>query len=179
MLLNPSGSERRCNQGGSMTRTTPPTPVDADQADADADQADVDSQLAPPAEPGLLAAALAAGAVSLYRVRRSGTLRHLTYLAPGSEAREVAEWYAYRLDEGVTIKGLAAEAGTRPLTVRRALWALDLAEAVEDGDLDGLCDEYDPDESHQFILQVSDFDYPYGETPLTDPENVGGYEVAE
>ena len=50
---------------------------------------------------------------------------------------------------------------------------------MEDGDLDGLWDEYDPDETRQFILQVSDHDYPYGETPLTDPTNVGGHVVDE
>lgn len=149
-------------------------PTVTDHEPVDADQADEQPPHAPGAESGVLAAAVAAGTVALYRVRRTGTLRRLAYLAPGTTARQEADWYAMRLDEGATIKDLAAEAGVRPLTVRRALWALDLAESVEDGDLDDLWDAHDPDETHQFILQVSDHDYPYGETPLTDPTNVGG-----
>jgi hypothetical protein len=161
-----------------MTSTTNPAPVDADQADADAPVAP--EAEASPASPSTsaLAALLADGSVALYRVRGNGSLRRLTYLAFGTEGREVANWYAHRLDEGATIKEVATEAGVRPLTVRRALWALDLTEAIEDGDLDDLYEPAteDPD-GPSLVLQVSDFDYPYGETPLTDPGNVGGHVV--
>jgi hypothetical protein len=151
-------------------------PTSPDHADVDADQADDQAQPGPTATPGLLAAAVAAGAVHLYRARRTGSLRRLAYFAPGSEGREEAEWYGLRQAEGATVKELAAEAGVRPLTVRRALWALELAEAVEDGDLDDLYDPAteDPD-APSLVLQFGhDLDYPYGETPLTDPENAGG-----
>jgi len=154
-------------------------PTVTDHEPVDADQADEQPMAAQGAESGVLAAALAAGAVTMHRVRRTGTLRHLPYLAPGTTAREEADWYGMRLDEGATVKDLAAEVGMRPLTVRRALWSLDLAEDIEDGSLDDLWDEYDPDETHQFVLQVSDHDYPYGQTPLTDPTNVGGHVVDE
>jgi hypothetical protein len=150
-----------------------------DQADADADQAAEQPEQAPTAEPGVLAAAVAAGAVHLYRARRTGTLRRLTYLAPASEGREEAEWYALRLDEGATINQLAGEVGVRPLTVRRALWALDLTEALEAGDLDDLYDPAteDPDNPALVLQFGDDLDYPNGETPLTDPANVGGHIV--
>ncbi len=59
---------------------------------------------------------------------------------------------AYRLDTGATIKDVAAEAGVRPLNVRRALWSLDLAEAIEDGDLDDL---HDPN-SDELVISTSD-----------------------
>ncbi|MDQ1629448.1 MAG: hypothetical protein QOI54_3192 [Actinomycetota bacterium] len=160
-----------------MTRTTQPAPVDADQADADAAQGPTADHSPASPSTSALAAAVADGSVALYRVRVSGTLRRLTYLAEGTEAREVANWYAERLDEGATVKDVAAEAGVRPLAVRRSVWALELAEAIDDGDLDDLWDDCDPDETRQFIIQVSDHDYPYGETPLTDPANAGGHVV--
>jgi hypothetical protein len=155
-------------------------PTSTDHEPVDADQADEQPTPGPMATPGVLAAAVAAGRVHLYRARRTGTLRRLTYLAPGSEEREVAEFLAYRLDEGTTIKDLAAEVGWRPLTVRRALWSLDLTGAIEDGLLDDLYDPAteDPD-NPTLILQLADFDYPYGETPLTDPTNVGGHVVED
>jgi hypothetical protein len=121
------------------TRTAPEhAPVDADLADADAPVApEADTTPASPST-SALADAVAAGTVTLYRLRGTGTLRHLAYLAPGTPDREVAQWFSHRLDTGATIPDLAAEAGVRPLTVRRALWSLDLAEAIEDGDLDDL-----------------------------------------
>ena len=91
---------------------------------------------------GALAAACAAGSVALYRRRRTGTARRVPYLAPGTAAREVADWMADRREDGASVAALACEAGCSRVTVRRTLAALDLAYAVEDGDLDDL---YGPD----------------------------------
>lgn len=88
-----------------------------------------------------LAAACAAGTVALYRERGNGTLRRLPYLAPGSPAREVADWFAMRLEEGATVAVISTEAGVSRITVRRTLAALALTEAIEDGDHD---DAYEP-----------------------------------
>jgi len=109
--------------------------------------ADADPPVGPVAEHSTpqpstrLAAACAARTVALYRQRATGSLRRLPYLAPDTTAREVAEWFALRRDEGQRVAAIAAEAGVSRVTVRRTLVALDLAEAVEDGDLDDLYDE--------------------------------------
>lgn len=88
-----------------------------------------------------LAAACADGTVALYRQRGNGSLRRVPYLAPGHPAREVAEWFALRREAGASIATVAREANVSRVSVRRTLAALDLAEAVEDGDLDDLYDE--------------------------------------
>lgn len=85
-----------------------------------------------------LAAACAAGTVALYRRRGTGSLRRVPYLAPETTAREIAEWFALRREEGLRVAAIASEAGCSRVTVRRTLVALDLAEALEDGDLDDL-----------------------------------------
>lgn len=106
------------------------TPATAPQAPAAEGAADQGS--------AALLAAVASGAVALYRRRGTGTLRRLPYLAPGTPAREAANWYALRLDQGASVANIAGEAQVSRANVRRALAALDLAEAVEDGDLDDL-----------------------------------------
>lgn len=133
-----------------MTSTalaTPP-PAHADEASApEPTYADADAQVGPVPEAAEqspsagLAAACAAGTVGLYRQRGTGTLRRVPYLAPDSTAREVAEWFVLRRDEGQRVAAIAAEAGVSRVTVRRTLVALDLAEAIEDGDLDDLYDD--------------------------------------
>lgn len=92
-----------------------------------------------PASTSPLAAACAAGTVKLYRERRTGTLRPLQYLT--GEAREVAEWYRLRFEDGARINDLAIEAAVSGPTVRRAIKALDLIEAIEDGEYDDLWSE--------------------------------------
>lgn len=89
-----------------------------------------------PATESPLAAACALGTVQLYRERGTGTLRHLDYLT--GEAREVAEWYAERREAGDSIRTIATEVVTSTSTVRRALKALELTEAIEAGDHDDL-----------------------------------------
>lgn len=96
---------------------------------------------AEPALSGALAAACAAGSVALYRQRSTGSLRRVPYLAPDTDAREAAAWFALRRDDGAAVATIATEAGVSRVTVRRALAALDLAEAVEDGDLDDMYGE--------------------------------------
>jgi hypothetical protein len=79
--------------------------------------------------------------VHLYRQRGTGSFRRLPYLAPDTEAREVADWLALRREEGASVATIAAEAGCSRVRVRRTLVALDMAEAVEDGDLDELYED--------------------------------------
>jgi len=104
--------------------------------------------LGPEAEPtpsgpptSALAAALAEGSLRLRWQRGTGTLRALPYLADGTPAREVATYFQLRREEGASVAAIAADTGTSRATVRRALTALALTEAVEDGDLDELLDE--------------------------------------
>lgn len=122
---------------------------DAEPSAPEAPYADAEALVGPAAEPtdhggstGLLADACARGDVSLFRERGTGTLRRLPYLAPGGEAREVAEWFASRRDDGASVAAIAGESGVSKATVRRALAALALTEEVEAGDLD---DVYAPD----------------------------------
>lgn len=136
-----------------MTSTAAPaSPAPAHIAEAsapDAPQADAEPLVGPAPEgtdpqpsAGLLAEACAAGRVALFRQRGTGTLRRLPYLADGSEAREVAEWFAAAREDGASVATIAGEAGVSRATVRRALAALALTEEVEAGDLD---DVYAPD----------------------------------
>ncbi len=89
-----------------------------------------------------LAAACAAGQVHLYRLRSTGTLRHLPFLAPETPARMHAEWFAMRVIEGQRVRQVAHDAGVSVATVRRHLSALALTESIEDNELDDL---YEPD----------------------------------
>lgn len=94
-----------------------------------------DGDLATPALPGRALAALAAdGQVAFYRLRADGTARRIDYLT--GLARDGAEWFAYRIEEGDSVASVAAEAGVSRATVRRALAGLALVDEVEDGDLD-------------------------------------------
>lgn len=136
-----------------MTATPAPlAPASSHTAEAsapDAPYADAEALVGPAPEgtdpqpsAGLLADACAAGRVALFRERGTGTLRRLPYLAPDSEAREVAEWCAAAREDGASVATIASESGVSRATVRRALAALALTEEVEAGDLD---DVYAPD----------------------------------
>ncbi|MEH0842822.1 hypothetical protein V6U81_10580 [Micromonospora sp. CPCC 205711] len=81
--------------------------------------------------PSPLAAACAAGTVKLFRLRASGTMRRLPWLA--GEALETAEWYRLRVDQGATVRQVAEDCGTSKATVRRALNTLALIDEITDG----------------------------------------------
>lgn len=103
---------------------------------ADAIGLETDAEPTEPAAPSptgvsALAAACAAGAVRLFKLRGTGTLRRLPYLT--GAAREHAEWFAYRLETGASVATIAAETGTSRATVRRNLAALALTEEIESG----------------------------------------------
>lgn len=135
-----------------MTSTAAPSsPAPAHDAEAsapDGPHTDAEPLVGPAPEgtdhsasAGLLADACAAGRVALFRERDTGTLRRLPYLAPESEAREVAEWFAAAREDGASVATIAGEAGCSRATVRRALAALALTEEVEAGDLDEMYED--------------------------------------
>ena len=84
-------------------------------------------------QPGALAALLTDHAVRLYRLRGTGTLRALPYLAPGTDARATAEWLHELVEDGASVSQAALASGLSKASVRRALDNLALAEDIEDG----------------------------------------------
>lgn len=115
----------------------PTEPEVAASAPASTPEAD-DDEAQESAAPSPLAAACAAGTVKLFRLRGTGTVRRLPFLTDGSPAREVAEWYRMRVEEGASVRDIAAEAEVSKATVRRNLYALAVTESVEEGELDEL-----------------------------------------
>jgi len=102
---------------------------------------------------GLLADAVAAGRVKLYRQRSNGSTRRIAYLAPDSPAREVAEYLALRVDEGISVAVLAIDTDLSRPTIRRTLAALEWAEEIEDGEWD---DMYADDVDALFVFGSDD-----------------------
>lgn len=96
-----------------------------------------------PAKP-TLAKAAAKDTVRLYHQRRTGTLRHLPYLAPGTPERKQATAVAKRRDAGETIDAIAADLKMSKATVRRLVTGLALAKEVEAGTHDA---EWDGNEA--------------------------------
>ncbi len=90
-----------------------------------------------PAQTATLAQAAAAGTVRFYRQRRNGTMRNLTYLAPGTTDRAQAETVTKRREAGETIQAIANDLKVSVATVRRMEAGLVLAQQVEAGDHDG------------------------------------------
>lgn len=83
---------------------------------------------------GPKAAASVLADVAFYRQRKSGTLRRLPYLAPGTPERKDAEKVAAQFDKGTSIAALAASTGKSGSSVRRMVAAVQLAREVEAGD---------------------------------------------
>ena len=106
-----------------------------------------------PAEPKTLKDAAAAGTVRLFRQRKNGTLRSLTYLAPGSAARKEAEAVAARREKGETISSITDDLNVSVATVRRMITNLLLAQAIEAGEH---ADKYKPGEKKVIISVVGD-----------------------
>lgn len=95
-----------------------------------------------------LAQACEAGKVRLFRLRGNGTRRAIPYLT--GDAREVAEWYEAKISEGNSLALVAATAQVSRPTVRRALAALALTEAIEAGDHDDCWDAEEPPAELEF-----------------------------
>lgn len=74
--------------------------------------------------------------VQFYRLRKSGTIRRLPYLAPGSPERKDAEKVAAQVAKGKSVATIAEETGRSLSTVRRMVAAVQLAEEVETGKYD-------------------------------------------
>lgn len=87
----------------------------------------------------VLARALVAGEVKVYRLRKVGTLRLLPFYAKGSEQRARAE----ALTKAAKADGVQAASvshGVSLVTGRRMIANLDLSLAIERKELDGLWD---------------------------------------
>lgn len=78
--------------------------------------------------------AVADGRVRLYLARENGTYRRVQYLAPGTDARSLAEWLREEKEGGATMRKLAGLIHQSVPQVRRTLNALALAEEVEEAD---------------------------------------------
>jgi AraC-like DNA-binding protein len=63
---------------------------------------------------------LAAGTAQLHKERANGTTRRLHFLAPGSEARELADFIDAQRDNGLTMAAIAASLHMSPAAARRA-----------------------------------------------------------
>jgi hypothetical protein len=81
-------------------------------------------------------AMLDAGHLNAYSERANGTTRHLELCPVGSTRRDTAEWISEQVDEGRSLRAVAAELHVSVPTVRRALMALELTEEIEAGDWD-------------------------------------------
>lgn len=81
-------------------------------------------------------AMLDAGHLAAYSERANGTTRHLELCPVGSTRRDTAEWISEQVDEGRSLRAVAAELHVSLPTVRRALMSLELTEEIEAGDWD-------------------------------------------
>ena len=69
----------------------------------------------------------------LIRLRKNGTLRSLSNLAPGSDQRTQVEAAAARRDKGKTVGSIAEDQNLSVATVRRMITNLLLARQIEKG----------------------------------------------
>lgn len=81
-------------------------------------------------------AMLDAGHLTAYTERGNGTTRHLNLLPIGSKGRDTAEWISEQVEDGRSLRAVAAELHVSLPTVRRALMALELTEDIEAGEYD-------------------------------------------
>jgi hypothetical protein len=86
------------------------------------------------ATPATFLADLASGTVVLHKERDNGTTRRIHFLAPGTEARELAEYVEAQRDNGLTMKAISAELHLSTAATRRALNDLILTREFEDMD---------------------------------------------
>lgn len=131
------------------TKPAPLAPAAAHGTDAAAPDAPHSTPTAPAkakAQPrvygpsaSVLARALFAGEVKIYRQRKVGTLRLLPFYGKGSEARIRAEAMAKAV-KADGVKAAAQAAGVSPVTARRMVANLDLSVTIERKELDALWD---------------------------------------
>ncbi len=124
-----------------MTSTTAHTPHVTDAVGPEPTQTPELADGGTSTQPGALAALCADHAVRLYRQRSVGTLRALPYLAPGTPARETAEYVNELVEDGASVAQAAADTGLSKATVRRAIENLALAYDIEAGDYDDLVED--------------------------------------
>ena len=87
-----------------------------------------------------LLADLAAGTAQLHKERSNGTTRRIHFLAPGSEARELAEFIDAQRDNGLTMAAIAASLHMSPAAARRAYNDLLLTREFEELDAEELAE---------------------------------------
>jgi len=92
---------------------------------------------------------LASGAVQLHKERANGTTRRIHFLAPGTEARELAEFIDVQRDNGLTMGAIAASLHMSPAAARRAYNDLLLTREYE---------ELDTEEIEAMLLGAEDLD---------------------
>lgn len=81
-------------------------------------------------------AMLDAGLLVAYSERANGTTRRLELAPVGSTRRDTAEWISERLDDGRSVRQVAAELHVSTSVIRRFLLALELTEEIEAGEWD-------------------------------------------
>lgn len=75
--------------------------------------------------------AVTTGKVQFYRVRKNGTTRHIPYLAPNTEQRDIAEKVEALRDKGVSVAEIAKTMDVSQPTVRRYIERLRFAREIE------------------------------------------------
>jgi hypothetical protein len=96
--------------------------------------------VAPTTTAATFLADLATGTAQLHRERGNGTTRRVHYLAPGTEARELAEYIEAQRDNDLTMAAISAELHMSPAATRRALNDLILTREYEEMDAEELAD---------------------------------------
>ena len=81
-------------------------------------------------------AMLDAGLLVAYSERANGTTRRLELAPMGSTRRDTAEWISEQMEDGRSVRQVAAELHVSASVVRRFLLALELTEEVEAGEWD-------------------------------------------
>jgi hypothetical protein len=84
--------------------------------------------------PATFLADLAAGTAQIHKERSNGTTRRIHFLAPGTEARELAEYVEAQRDNGLTMAAIAASLHLSAAATRRALNDLILTREFEEMD---------------------------------------------
>lgn len=97
-----------------------------------------------------LQAAAAAGKVTFHIRRGDGSLRRMSYLAPGSAARRLAERIDRAREKGVPMKDIARKQHSSIPTIRRIINNLELSRHVEAGDMNYALELVDREQTPSF-----------------------------
>lgn len=118
--------------------------------------------------PATFLADLAAGTAQLHKERSNGTTRRLHFLAPGTEARELAEYIDAQRDNGLTMAAIAASLHLSTAATRRAYNDLTLTREFE---------ELDAEEIEALLLGAEDL-AEQAEPAVEGPCDWEGHDIA-